>query len=175
MDRGRDKPPKGPGEPRNPKGPANPKASEASKASKASKVSDATAPGSVAVDQRGRNVWHFHGESIDSTSMMLQRLENPELALEPTLKTKRLAAESPGATGKAPAGRNPPGKSPPTARDQPGAKAGQPGATQGEPGPARSPGAARRRDDDTEQSFEQRFSVKPGKSSGGGFDPYNNS
>ena len=169
MDRGRDKPPKGPGESRNPKGTRDPKASETSTAA------DPTAPGSVPVDQRGRNVWHFHGESIDSTSMMLQRLDNPSLALEPTRKTKRLDSDASKTPGKQATGKNP--ATPATAgKAEPAATKGLSGARKGVHGPTRGPGAAQRvEDDDSHQSFEQSFSVKPGKGSGGGFDPYNNS
>ena len=44
-------------------------------------------PGRVEVDARGRNVWRWNtnGEN-DSTSMLLKRLDNEALALEPTQK-----------------------------------------------------------------------------------------
>ena len=46
-------------------------------------TSDAAA-GRVEIDARGRNVWQWNGEQIDSTTIMLSRLENDELELEPT-------------------------------------------------------------------------------------------
>jgi len=167
VDRGRDKPPKRPGEPGNPGVPAQ---SGSRKAADTPKAAQPTAPGTVTVDQRGRNVWQFHGEAIDSTSMMLQRLDNPSLALEPTRKTKRLDSTTPVPPGKSPAGKPPAAKLPP-GRAQPGASRGEAGST------ARGAAGAPRRqqDDETHLSFEQSFSVKPGKGTGGGFDPYNNS
>jgi hypothetical protein len=156
MDKGRDKPSKDPRDSKDPHGAKGPRDQEALK------------PGSVAVDARGRNVWHFHGESIDSTSMMLQKLDNPSLALEPTRKTKQLESGKDAAAGKAPAGNAPAGK----------ASAGKPAA----PAAGKSSGdnqgdQGRKRDfGGTSQSFEQRYEVKPGgKSRGGGFDPYNRS
>ena len=166
MDKGRDKHPKGPGDPRDPRD---------AKTSEAKKAGQPTAPGGVAVDHRGRNIWQFHGEAIDSTSMMLQRLDNPALALEPTRKTKRLDSIDSSTPADSPSGKGP-ATGGAKRRAEPGAARGQPVATRAQPGPARSPAASRRQeDDDSEQSFEQSFSVKPGKNSGGGFDPYNNS
>jgi hypothetical protein len=164
MDKGRDKQPKGAGETGSARSPGGPKASDRTK------PPEAGGPGSVVADNRGRNAWQFHGETIDSTSMMLQRLDNPALALEPTRKTKRLdpdAAQDSGrpSTGKGPAGKTPAGK----VQTSPGS------AARGSSGTARGSSGTGRRDDDSEQSFEQRFSVKPGKNSGGGFDPYNRS
>ena len=47
----------------------------------------ATEPaGKVVVDARGRNVWKWAKDVIDSTSVLLKRLENKDLALEPTRK-----------------------------------------------------------------------------------------
>jgi hypothetical protein len=134
MDKGRDKQPSGSAAPKNADGP------------KASKPKEPIVPGSVVVDSRGRNVWHFHGEPIDSTSMMLQRLDNPALALEPTRKAKRL---EPG--------------TPDTRKDVPTPATGGRSAE------------AKARESKPQQSFEQRFKLKPGKKSGGGFDPYNRS
>ena len=42
--------------------------------------------GRVVVDSRGRNVWQWAKAAIDSTSILLKRLENKDLALEPTQK-----------------------------------------------------------------------------------------
>ena len=42
--------------------------------------------GGVVVDSRGRNVWEWKDEQLDSTSVVLQRLENNALELESTRK-----------------------------------------------------------------------------------------
>lgn len=47
---------------------------------------DDARPGRVEVDSRGRNVWRWNGDSTESTSVVLERLDNKELALEPTQK-----------------------------------------------------------------------------------------
>lgn len=40
--------------------------------------------GRVEIDNRGRNVWHWDDAQIDSTSILLKRLDNDALELEPT-------------------------------------------------------------------------------------------
>jgi hypothetical protein len=147
MDRSRDKPPQGPRDSRDSQDSRDPKGKQN------------LTPGNVTVDSRGRNVWHFHGESIDSTSMMLQKLENPSLALEPTRKTRQLDAGSDAPGGKGPAGKASTGKASPgkasAGKDSPTGKSDFGG---------------------TSDSFEQRYQLKPGgKNRGGGFDPYNRS
>lgn len=47
---------------------------------------DDARPGHVEVDSRGRNVWRWNGDSNESTSVVLERLDNKDLALEPTQK-----------------------------------------------------------------------------------------
>ena len=42
--------------------------------------------GRVEIDSRGRNVWRWARDVIESTSVLLKRLENSDLALEPTQK-----------------------------------------------------------------------------------------
>ena len=42
------------------------------------------AVGHVVVDSRGRNVWQWDDEQLDSTSILLKRLDNDALAIEPT-------------------------------------------------------------------------------------------
>ena len=152
MDRGQDKQSKGPRD------------SKDSQGSKDAKDREALKPGNVAVDSRGRNVWHFHGENIDSTSMMLQKLDNPSLALEPTLKTRKLDSGKDAAAGKATAGKAATGK--------PKQPAGGKSSGDGPGGPGRKADFG-----DTTQSFEQRYEVRPGGKNrgGGGFDPYNRS
>jgi hypothetical protein len=106
-------------------------------------------PGRVVVDSRGRNVWQWARDAIDSTSILLKRLENKDLAIEPTQKVPVMRGADPQQPApKAPATQQ-------TAPSKPGAKPAadrvvQKGAKPGDPtrGPKRS---------DT----------------GGGFDPYN--
>lgn len=45
---------------------------------------DGNSAGRVAVDGRGRNVWQWNEEQLDSTTIMLSRLDNDSLELEPT-------------------------------------------------------------------------------------------
>jgi hypothetical protein len=46
-----------------------------------------TAPaGKVEVDSRGNSVWRWARDVLESTSVLLKRLENKDLALEPTQK-----------------------------------------------------------------------------------------
>ena len=52
--------------------------------------------GRVTIDSRGRNVWQWNDDQLDSTTIMLQRLDNPELALEPTRRARRLEVEKQG-------------------------------------------------------------------------------
>lgn len=54
----------------------------------------ADAAGRVVVDSRGRNIWQWKDAEVDSTSILLKRLENDALQLEPTLNVpipKKLA------------------------------------------------------------------------------------
>jgi hypothetical protein len=44
--------------------------------------------GGVVVDDRGRNVWQWKDAQIDSTSIVLRRLENDALRIEPTRKVR---------------------------------------------------------------------------------------
>src|SRR5689334_599640 len=105
-------------------------------------------PGRVVVDARGRNIWQWARDALDSTSILLKRLENKDLALEPTQKVPVMRGADPKAAPKTPGAKQaPPGK--------PGAKAADGHAVQkgaGHHNPARGP----KRGD-----------------TGGGFDPYN--
>lgn len=49
----------------------------------------AHAAGRVVIDSRGRNVWQWNDDQLDSTTIMLARLDNSALALEPTRKVRR--------------------------------------------------------------------------------------
>jgi len=55
---------------------------------------ESESPGRVDIDARGRNVWHWNNEQLDSTTVMLQSLQNDALELEPTRKVR--AASDPG-------------------------------------------------------------------------------
>ncbi len=104
--------------------------------------------GRVVVDNRGRNVWQWARAAIDSTSILLKRLENTDLAIEPTQKVPVVPGADPQATTKPPGAKQ-------TAPSKPGAKpaddrAAHKGAKH--PDPTRGP---KRRD------------------TSGGFDPYN--
>jgi hypothetical protein len=43
-------------------------------------------PGRVEFDSRGNSVWRWARDVLDSTTIMLKRLDNKDLALEPTQK-----------------------------------------------------------------------------------------
>lgn len=53
--------------------------------------------GQVEIDSRGRSVWRWACDVLESTSVLLKRLENRDLALEPTRKVpiQRSARERP--------------------------------------------------------------------------------
>jgi hypothetical protein len=57
--------------------------------------------GRVEFDSRGNSVWRWARDVLDSTSILLKRLENKDLALEPTQKVPVLGsnkAAKPGGT-----------------------------------------------------------------------------
>lgn len=68
-----------------------------------------TSPGHVEHDSRGNGIWRWHRAEGDSTSILLKRLDNDELRLEPTRPvpilrsgrspTRRPAAADPSRTG----------------------------------------------------------------------------
>jgi hypothetical protein len=104
--------------------------------------------GRVVVDSRGRNVWQWARNAIDSTSILLKRLENKDLALEPTQKVPVVRGADAKAATKAPAAKQP-------AATKPGAK----------PTDSRAVQKSARHADPTR-------GPKRGDT-GGGFDPYN--
>jgi hypothetical protein len=91
-------------------------------------------PGRVEVDSRGRNVWRWNsnGEN-ESTSVLLKRLDNEELALEPTQKvplmkkpvagTAAAVKQAAGGARTAPSAANPRAKSSAPGDDAKAAKA----------------------------------------------------
>jgi hypothetical protein len=109
---------------------------------------DENRAGRVVVDARGRNVWQWAKAALDSTSILLKRLENKDLALEPTQKVPVMRGTDARTNAKAPG--KPAGPAKPGTKSVDDRSAPQKGANRG--GPTR--GASR---GDT----------------GGGFDPYN--
>jgi hypothetical protein len=106
----------------------------------------ADAPGKVAIDGRGHNVWQWAKDVLESTSALLKRLENKDLALEPTRKVPILSGGQSAEKGSNPKAAKVADSK--TKADKP--VADKPVARH----PALQP------DDD-------------GRDSGGGFDPYN--
>ena len=56
---------------------------------------DHGAAGRIEVDRQGNRVWRWAREMIDSTSILLKRLDNRDLALEPTQKVPVVPATLP--------------------------------------------------------------------------------
>ena len=59
-------------------------------------------PGKVVVDSRGHSVWQWAKDVIENTSVLLKRLENKDLALEPTQKVPILPGRQPAEKGTSP-------------------------------------------------------------------------
>jgi hypothetical protein len=55
--------------------------------------------GKVVIDSRGHNVWQWARDVIESTSVLLKRLENKDLALEPTQKVPVVREDEPAPKG----------------------------------------------------------------------------
>lgn len=105
--------------------------------------------GKVEFDSRGKAIWRWAREKLDSTSVLLKRLDNKNLALEPTQKVPVMR------------GNPPPGKTPPGKRAPP---APQPAEAKGRQFAAGDPRAAFGRHTRRDGG---------GGGGGGGFDPYN--
>lgn len=105
--------------------------------------------GRVEVDSRGRNVWRWARDVIESTSVLLKRLENTDLALEPTQKVPIMRGPDAAPKGSRTAAK-PVGSSPGTA------------AKSGASKPAGSKTAARHPARQSDRGSDD-----------GGFDPYN--
>lgn len=58
------------------------------------------APGRVEFDSRGKAIWRWARDVLDSTSILLKRLENKDLALEPTRKVPVMSSAQGKAAGK---------------------------------------------------------------------------
>ena len=54
------------------------------------------APGRVEFDSRGNSVWRWAKDVLESTSVLLKRLEVKDLALEPTQKVPVMGGDKPG-------------------------------------------------------------------------------
>jgi len=109
---------------------------------------EAGRPGRVVVDNRGRNVWQWARAALDSTSILLKRLENKDLAIEPTQKVPVMRGVDPLADTKASGAKQ-------TVPTKSGAKRPDDRTAQKGAKPA-GPVRAQKRGD-----------------TGGGFDPYN--
>lgn len=109
--------------------------------------------GRVEVDSRGRNVWRWARDVIESTSVLLKRLENKDLALEPTQKVPIMRGPDAAPKGSHPAAK--PGASKP-ATSKPGASKPAASKTTASTPAARHPARQSGRG-----------------SNDGGFDPYN--
>ena len=59
-------------------------------------------PGKVVVDSRGHSVWQWAKDVLENTSVLLKRLENKDLALEPTQKVPILPGRQPAEKGASP-------------------------------------------------------------------------
>jgi hypothetical protein len=111
-------------------------------------------PGRVVVDNRGRNVWQWAKKAaLDSTSILIKRLENTDLALEPTQRVPVV----PNA---------PPGKPQVPASAKTAAK-----PTEGRLGHKANPADARSQK--PAKPAEPARGARRVADSGGGFDPYN--
>ncbi len=72
-------------------------------------TTDHGAAGGMEADGKGNRVWRWARDVLDSTSILLKRLENKDLAIEPTQKVpalskgKAAAAKKPGAAKTRPA------------------------------------------------------------------------
>jgi hypothetical protein len=114
-------------------------------------ANDAARAGRVEVDARGRNIWRWAREGIDSTSVLLKGLENKDLALEPTQKVPVVPSEDPR---------------PQRSGGRPAAGAHVPPAS-----PAKKAEPAGKRPADKGARRPTRKDVQ--RDRGGGFDPYN--
>jgi len=108
--------------------------------------------GRVEFDNRGNSVWRWARDALDSTSILLKRLENKDLALEPTRKVPIVRGDPAGKAGKAQAD-----KADKTAKAP---RADRPDTTD--------------KADKKSRGKDRGLSVEPGgPDDRGGFDPYN--
>jgi len=111
--------------------------------------------GRVEFDSRGNSVWRWARDALDSTSILLKRLENKDLALEPTRKVPIVRGDPAGKAGKAQAD-----KADKTAKAHRADRPDRPDKTD--------------KADKKSRGKDRGLSVEPrGPDSHGGFDPYN--
>ena len=79
--------------------------------------------GKVEIDSQGNSVWRWAREVLDNTSVLLKRLENKDLALEPTQKVPVMRGVE--RTAKSPSSRKGTTPEPKSAAKQPAAPAGR--------------------------------------------------
>lgn len=121
-------------------------------------------PGRVEVDSRGHNVWRWTREANDSTSVVLKRLDNKELALEPTQKVPVMRGADAASKGASSKGAAPKGAAPNEASLKGTPKKGAP-----------AKGKRSKADADTSKNTGFHPALQPDqeRDGGGGFDPYN--
>jgi hypothetical protein len=132
---------------------------DAEPAAPANEPATKEAPGKIEVDARGRNVWRWTREANDSTSVVLTRLDNADLKLEPTQKVpivRQVSAKAAAAKGATPKDKAPQGAAP-TGKAAPGAAAKTSNKS--------AAGAQ------SSKKTVAHSSLQP--DDGGGFDPYN--
>jgi len=111
--------------------------------------------GRVEVDSRGHNVWRWARDVIENTSVLLRRLENKDLALEPTQKVPIMRGRDSAPKASVPDAR--------TAAAKP--TLGKPGVSKPAAKIAAEPAASK--------TTPRHPALQQGRGSGGGFDPYN--
>jgi hypothetical protein len=138
--------------------------------------------GRVEFDSRGRNVWRWAREALDSTSILLKRLENQDLALEPTRKVPVIRGGPADHSVKADKAGElkrlenqdlalEPTRNVPIVRGSPAGKAGKAAAEKADK-TAKAHGADQ--SDKKSRSKNLGLPVEPaGRDDHGGFDPYN--
>jgi hypothetical protein len=129
-------------------------------------------PGRVEVDSRGHNVWRWSRETNDSTSVVLKRLDNDDLALEPTQRVPVVPGSDPRSKGVAAKGATPKAVTPKAAASEAAAPKGAP--TKGT-SPKGAAANGKKSAALAEPSKKSVFhpALQRDRKSGGGFDPYN--
>jgi hypothetical protein len=83
---------------------------------------DDSRPGRVEVDSRGNSVWRWARNVLDTTSVLLKRLENKDLALEPTRKVPVLGGKAAASAARSAGRGSQDAASPTQSRSRSGAK-----------------------------------------------------
>lgn len=128
-------------------------------------------PGRVVMDSRGHNVWRWSREGNDSTSVVLKRLDNQDLALEPTQKVPIARGADPAAKGAAPKGAAPKSAA---AKGMPSKGAPSKAAPSKGALPAKGKRSAANAETSKSSGFHPALQPDDERGGGGGgFDPYN--